>query len=72
MIVKNCNFIYSARGGMFPDLGNYFVAAKNIRQMAQTLEFFVSYFQFCLFMFGTISQRGMHAIKKPSHINNPW
>ena len=63
MIVKNCNFIYSTRGGMFPDLGNYFVAAKNIRQMAQTLEFFVSYFQYCLFTFGTITQRGMHESK---------
>ena len=37
--------------------------AKKMRQMAHTLEFFISNFQYCLFTFGTISQRGMHESK---------
>ena len=51
------------RGDLFPNLGNEFVSAKKICQTAQSLEFFLSNFQYGLFTFGTITQSGMHESK---------
>ena len=48
-----------------------FCLSQKMRQMAHSLEFFLSNLQYCLFMFGTISQRGMHESKKHAKYRKP-